>query len=307
MSDRNILIFGPTGSGKTAQLGELAWDDYKRTGKVTRLYTRDLGGYATVEAEVRAGIIDPVLLDGQNPWALEDAVRGLVPDTARPGYWVRDPERDAKTGFCSFESIASWAQTQMLDLSDRAAGNGRPIENVGGKSPIRFAAGLPGSPDGARFIGSNNESHYGIVQGNIRTLVWKSFNLPFEGVTWTSLDVRGEDKESGSPIVAPLLVGKAGVENIPSWFHQTFHLIVEPAEGGKPAVHKLFLEPHRDMTVGGMSYGLANSRQPLGTTPLPSFIVPASVPEALRLLGGLVETKEAKLKAEKAAVDAARR
>lgn len=299
MGKRHLLIFGPTGSGKTSQLGELAWDDYKRTGKVTRLYTADKGGWDPVEAEVRAGIIDPVHLDGINPWTFNAAVAGFIPGPGPNDAWTRDGERDAKTGHVAFESLHGWGTLQMQDLAERAAGMGRPIENVGGESPIRFMKGLAGTPAGKDFIGSNNKSHYGIVQGNLRDLCWKSFLLPWD-VTWTTLDVRAEDKESSSPIVAPLLIGKAGSENVPSWFHQTFHLIVEPSMDGKPAVHKLFLEAHRDMTVGGMAYGLANNRQPLGTKPLPPYIEPASVVKALHMLDGLVDEKTVLLKAEMA-------
>jgi hypothetical protein len=293
MAKRHILIFGPTGSGKTGQLGELALDDYRRTGQLTRLYTADKGGWATIAGHVKAGLIQVIELDGRNPWAYAYAVAGMVPNPATPGHWHRDEDMDRGVGHAHFEGISSWASAQMLDLADRAAGNGRAIENVGGKSPIRFSSGVQGQE---RWVGSNNESHYGIVQGDVRKLVWDSFRLPWT-VTWTSLDIRGEDKESGNPIIAPLLIGKAGVENIPSWFHLTFHLVVEPATESKPPVHRLYLCHHKDGSGGGIAYGLSNSRQPLGTDPLPTNISPANVPKALALLEGLTDRSAAMVEA----------
>ncbi len=283
MGDRNMLVFGPTGSGKTGQVGEQALADYKRTGQLTRLYTADKGGWGTIAGHVKAGLIQVVELDGLNPWAFAYAVQGMTPNPASPGQWHHDPQMDMGVGHVAFEGISSWASAQMQDLADRAAGNGRPIENVGGKSPIRFQG------DQGLWIGSNNESHYGIVQNNMRDLIWRSFRLPWT-VTWTSLDMRGEDKESGSPIIAPLMIGKSGVENIPSWFHYTFHLVVDPATETKASVHRLYLCHHKDMSGGGMAYGLSNSRQPMGLNrTLPTCITPASVPEALRLLEGMVD------------------
>src|SRR5678815_1000800 len=243
MSRRNSLIFGPTGSGKTGQLGELAEFNFAEDGLITRLYTADHGGFATIAPHVKAGLIEPVILTGQNPWAFAYAVRGMVPDPTKPGAWHMDEKANARIGHWSFEGLHSWAYAMMRNLADRAAGtNGRLIENVGGKSPIRFNAG-PDHPN--LWIGSNNESHYGVVQGEVKDLCLRSFDLPGT-VAWTTLDLRGEDKESGNPVIAPYLIGKSGAENIPSWFHQTFHLVVEPATESKPPVHKLFLVPHKD-------------------------------------------------------------
>jgi hypothetical protein len=293
MSTRNILIYGPTGSGKTGQLGELAMADYQRTGLLTRVYTADKGGHDMLAPFVRAGVMEVVALDGLNPWAFEYAAQGWIP-SPEGGKWVLDSTANARVGHFAFESIASWASAQMQDLADRAAGSlGRMVDNVGGKAPVRFAAGPGGE---GIWIGSNNESHYGIVQGNLRSLIWKSFRL-HGTVTWTSLDTRGEDKESGNPIIAPLLIGKAGVENIPSWFHRTFHLTVDPAEGSKPPIHRLYLCHHRDLASGGMAYALANARQPLGGKPLPTYIEPTSVPVALETLQGLEDARVAEIQA----------
>jgi hypothetical protein len=270
-SNRNILIFAGTGVGKTTQLGELALYDYAETGKKTKLYTADKGGLAPIQGHIEAGLIKPVELSGLNPWTFEYAVQGLIP---KDGKWVKD--EDPEIGHYAFESLTSWGWAQMLDLSTKAAGKNGRVENIGGDAPIRFNAG-----DGI-WIGSNNRTHFGIVQNNIRDLVFKSFLLPGT-VTWTSLDLRGEDKESGSPIIAPVIVGKSGADQIPSWFHYTFHLTADPAEGNGKPKHRLHFVHHKDMTTGGMAFGIANSRVPLGFE-LPSSLEPASVPEALKRL-----------------------
>jgi len=89
MSDKTtILLYGRTNSGKTGQIGVLAEDIFRRTGKRTRLYTADKGGTKTIEPYIKLGIIEPVEILGTDPWIfLNKAALGFVRDAA--GKWSR--------------------------------------------------------------------------------------------------------------------------------------------------------------------------------------------------------------------------
>src|SRR5689334_8721312 len=84
----SILLFGNTGSGKTAQIGELAEYYFKKDKKTTRLYAADPGGWITIDPYIELGIIELVPYFGDNPWFwIDNAVRGNKWDAAKQE-WV---------------------------------------------------------------------------------------------------------------------------------------------------------------------------------------------------------------------------
>ena len=76
------LIFGDTGTGKSALAGTLAEYIFEKFGKITLYYSVDGGGFPTnVEALVNKGII----------WLWKLRSRGLAFETcarAAQGYWL---------------------------------------------------------------------------------------------------------------------------------------------------------------------------------------------------------------------------
>src|SRR5690242_2101013 len=53
-----LVLYGPTGSRKTSQIGEFAKYIYEKTGKPTRLFSADGGGWAPIQDLINAGVID---------------------------------------------------------------------------------------------------------------------------------------------------------------------------------------------------------------------------------------------------------
>ena len=53
-----MVLYGPTGSRKTSQIGEFAKYIYEKTGKITRLVSCDGGGWAPIQDLINAGIIE---------------------------------------------------------------------------------------------------------------------------------------------------------------------------------------------------------------------------------------------------------
>ena len=131
-------------------------------------------------------------------------------------------------------------------------------------------------------VSINNEAHYGVVQGFMLDAIWKSTWLTRRGVDviWTFSVHRGEEQDR-TPILGPKLAGKALTAAIPKWFKYTFHLDTKPVEGGYP-VHVLYTTVQPGLAGLGHSYG--NMRVPLGVTPPPAVIEPASIIVAIEEL-----------------------
>jgi hypothetical protein len=289
MADITILLVGQTGSGKTTQLGMLAEEVFLQSGgqKILRYYGADPGGHRSIKPYVNLGLVKPVNLMKTNPWAYEWACDGKMPDPTDPDgckkKWVVDEEEDARTGAYAFESLTSFGAGLMGNMSARAAIG----DNVGGEKIIvaHGNSAVQGGADGIS-AGGNNRSHYGLAQGRIRDMVYRTHRLPGI-IAWTALDSTGEDKEGGQMIVGPKVAGKALIEEVPSWFTYTLHMVVEVPDGEKPR-HKMYLMHHRDESAPG-ALALANIRQPLDAMDedgdgLPQFIEPASIKELFRLL-----------------------
>src|SRR6266566_2598144 len=58
MLHNTMVLYGPTGSRKTSQIGEFAKYIYEKTGKITRLVSTDGGGWAPIQDLINAGVID---------------------------------------------------------------------------------------------------------------------------------------------------------------------------------------------------------------------------------------------------------
>ena len=68
MAGTKILLYGRTGSGKTAQLGELAEYVFVKTGLPTILWTADKGGIKTIQPYIDLGLIKVVEIGSTDPF-----------------------------------------------------------------------------------------------------------------------------------------------------------------------------------------------------------------------------------------------
>ena len=263
-----ILLFGHTGAGKTALIGELAEHYFRQFQQRTRLYTADRGGWITVRPYVELGVIDVVPIFG-DPWLwIDHAVKG---DKLVDGKWV--PGLDPDIGLYAFEGMTSIADAMMTWMSKSGI-------NIGGGGSFSFTAG---DANEKIKIGSNNMAHYSVAQQQVYDRSTLSQALPGT-VLWTAGDRRGEDDAIGG-VVGPQIAGKAMTGEAPRWFKYTFRVATEVLPGDNPK-HVLYLTDHCEMNAK-MAKGISNARVPLAGSSAVAVdmkIEPASIVRALELL-----------------------
>jgi hypothetical protein len=276
-SNLTILLFGPTGSGKTAQIGELA-EHLARQGKRTRLYSADRGGWETIRAhtelELKPGkpIIEVIPMFGE-PWMwIDHAVKGDKLDAK--GNWA--PGMDPDIGLFAFEGMTSFADATMRWMADASA---RGL-NIGGGGSFNFT--VKDAKEQLK-IGSNNQAHFGVAQQQVFDKSTQSQNLPGI-VLWTAGDSRGEDDAAGG-VIGPQIAGKALTPEAPRWFKYTFRLAFELLPG-MPPKHVLYTDRHIEMASKGLAQGIANARVPLAGMgiDIPVKIEPASLVQVIDLI-----------------------
>jgi energy-coupling factor transporter ATP-binding protein EcfA2 len=257
---KSICLYGDSGSGKSTQAGELAKYVRKSRGCNSVLFTSDLGGYDSISALVRAGVIRAVDLGpDSDPWIwIDDAVsgKGLADDV----------------GLAIFDSATSMSEALLSACSHADF-------QIGQQRTQRFQVSKGGKN---LNVSINNEAHYGVVQGFMLDAIWKSTWLTRRGidVLWTFSVHRGEEQDR-TPILGPKLAGKALTAAIPKWFKYTFRIASVPQTDTQP-IHRLYLTEHPELAGLGHSFG--NARFPLGVGGLPPYIEPASIPKALELI-----------------------
>ena len=282
---KSILLYGDSGDGKTAQIGEFAEYLWRTEGKRTRLYAMDPGGWDTIQPAVNLGFVEVVDCFGaERPYEqLYYITQGAVPDG--PNKWK--PGADPAIGCYAFEGVVAACDDMMTWLSNEGAAG----KNIGGGSAVAFR-------DGTHSVGGNNQSHYGIVQGNIYKFITSSQKLGGAYVIWTSTAKRGEDNDSKAIVLGPQAVGKALTSEIPRWFSYTFRLmsIPEDAMMKQKGEHRLYFHDHKDILTPGAKV-LGNDRLPLDADPLPPYISPASLPKALLEISNRTAAAQAKIAA----------
>lgn len=282
-----ILLYGDTGDGKTPMIGEYAEADFIRTGKITRLYAGDPGGWRTIIPHVRLGIIRVVpVRDLPFPWEWVDTIsKGklpvAVPNQPNPK-WIVDKAENDRTGTYAFEGMTAFADILMQDAAREAAAG----RNIGGQPPAFKLQ------QGETKWAGNSQSHYGNVQTVMQMAIQESLRLP-GNVIWTAMAKRASDADLNSPILGPQLVGKAVTSDIPRWFVFTFRLMAIPGNDltGKKAEHRIYFDDHEERNTSGAK-GLGNLRMPLDAFDadaagndknIPPYISPASIMEGIRL------------------------
>ena len=276
-----LLIFGDTGDGKTAQVGELAKHIHYTTGKKTRLYTADKGdAWGTIQHLINIGWIDLQRLTG-DPWKwLSHAVQGQV---LKDGQWVSSKE---DIGLLVYEGLTSVAETLLIDVTDKVARG----QHSGGEK--RFTLGTE-----AGMVSSANQTDVWLIQLRMQKEVWASQNNGLPTI-WTSALRRAQDDQN-NPITGPEILGKAMTTAAPRWFKYSFR-IEGIAEMNGEKRHVLHLGSYKDM-MSGMVKVLGNARVPLdgGDVEIPNLIEPASVIEALKLLKAREKAAEAAVQQQK--------
>jgi energy-coupling factor transporter ATP-binding protein EcfA2 len=272
-----ILLYGRTGSGKTTQLGVLAEDVFKRTGKVTRIYSSDRGGYDTIRPYIDLGIIEVVELGSGDIWIFVDkASQGYVKDSNNK--WVLDKERNNNVGAYCFESAHGMAKMLQQDMEVKA-GRGAVI---GGDANTSFD--VEGDGEKLRIGATKGFQKYAIPQTTIANAMMRSQKLDAEFVVWTAGVSKDEDDVNTTKIIGPQIIGQALTGIAPGDFNYTFRQDFTPAKGDAPAKHIIFLGPNTDVNSGNAT-ALGNIRRPIDAPALTKTTVePANLVTALKMV-----------------------
>lgn len=256
-----LCIYGDTGDGKTSLLGSLIlYMMKKHPGQKARLYTAD--NYDVLEPYIDAGILDV--------WQLplwDFPFEAL--DYASQGYWPEDPNKpnsrllkpDSKVWnaykLFLYEGISHFSDMLMKRLADiggegKTIGPGTRVDLKGGEK-----ADLINFMDGSYGVGGNAQSHYNIVQKEMRKNILVTSVLPVQTV-WTAHTCKAA--EDGKAIFGPMLIGNKATAKIQSWFSSMLHAYSVDIKG--KLSYRLYLKEHIDPEVGKIPFK-AISRIPL--------------------------------------------
>lgn len=271
---KTVGIYGPTGSGKTTQLGELAKFKFKTEGKKTVLNTADRGGFGPIAPLVRLGVIQAnVLGQDDDPWIWINAA-------------VKGANLSDEIGLVAFDSGSSMGSTCLTAAATSTF-------QIGQRKAQTFAVARGKE---TLTVASASDAQYGVVQGFMKDRIWDSSWLTTKGldVVWTFLEYRSEEADR-TPILGPLLVGKALTPVIPSWFEYFWRIASVTQDNDLPK-HVLYTAEHSELA--GMGHSFGNSRVPLGVEPLPAVIEPASLATVFELIEARQREADDMLKAE---------
>lgn len=220
-----MVIYGPTGSRKTSQIGEFAKYIYEKTGKITRLVSCDGGGWAPIQDLINAGIIEAWRLVDEPKLlaAIMAASRGAWPKLHKNGMRIPGPitvpsQADkAKAlkdvGAYAIEGWASIASAMMRYVVE----DGRKInEDVVSKF-------TEDSDFGNFSFGAPSRGHYNFAQAQILDIIKNYSGLPVERILYTSLEGKGEDKLTKQLQYGPMVAGSAITAAIPQYVGDCLH------------------------------------------------------------------------------------
>jgi hypothetical protein len=272
-----ILLYARTGAGKTAQLGVLAEDVFKRTGKKTRIYYTDRGGYDVIQPYVDLGIVELVLLGSSDIWIFVDkASQGYIRGT--DGKWLLDAEANKKIGCYGFESAHGMAKLIQQDMEAQA---GRGVV-IGGDANTTFE--INGDGEKLKIGSTKGFQKYAIPQSTVNNAMMRSQKLDAEFIVWTAGVSKDEDDVNSTKIIGPQIIGQALTGIAPGDFNYTFRMDFQPSRDGKPPKHMMYLGPNTDINAGNAT-ALGNIRRPLDAPPLVSTVVePANIVQALKIV-----------------------
>lgn len=272
-----ILLYARTGAGKTTQIGVLAEDVFKKTGKKTRIYNTDRGGFDTIQPYIDLNIIEVVPLATSDIWIfMNKAIEGQVRDAS--GKWVLDKERNAKIGCYAFESAHSMARELQRDMEARAATG----VVLGGDANTSFT--ITGDGENVKIGSTKGYQKYAIPQARVLDAMLRSQRLESEYLLWTAGVSKDEDDVNTSKVIGPDVIGRALTGSLPMDFNYTFRMETYPADGTKGERHVIHLGNSKDLNSGGAS-ALGNIRRPLDAPALTTTIVePANIVNAMNLV-----------------------
>ena len=279
-----LVLYGPTGSRKTSQIGEFAKYIYEKTGKVTRLVSTDGGGWAPIQDLINAGIIDA--------WRLTDEPQLLNAITAASrGAWPKNLKNGIRTPGAVFVPSPAQLATELKGVGAYAVEGWFSIASAvmrflvsqGRKINEDVVSKFTETSDFGEFsFGAPSRGHYGFVQSFILDVIRNFSSLPVERVLYTSLEGKGEDKLTKGLQYGPAVAGSAITAAIPQYVGDCLHFEDFTEEGGTDPANpkqklietkvRAWFQSHPDTQTGVM-------------WPAKARLVPSKVPEFKKLMG----------------------
>ena len=220
-----MVLYGPTGTHKTMEIGSFAKHIYSKTGKVTRLISLDGGGWGPIQDLINAGIIEAWrLVEEENPKvALIKASRGAWPDKIinglRASSTIREPLPTQRSVFLKNVgafAVEGWASISQVVMGDAVRKGQKISQDVVGKFEEV-------TEYGTEQFGAPSPSHYGFVQRYILDMIRNFSALPVERILYTSLEGKGEDKLTKALQYGPMVAGQAITAVIPTYVGDCLH------------------------------------------------------------------------------------
>lgn len=241
-----VLLYGDTGTGKTAQIGQAAAWEHAQTGGVTRLISAD-SGWDPIEHLMigpNGGCVEafniqylknplPVLIDlSEGAWP--EVVNG--PD-GKPKLRMVKPTFDASGQLVSSTGapVTQYAIEGISTLGDMLLQDHIRQQRKIGQDVVGTFTDAVQEWDGTRettktvSFAKASPSHYGQVQDFILLdLVPRFGALPVNRVIWTGHEAKGDDDVTGTKgsVLGPATVGKAAVARTARKFGEYLHMTV---------------------------------------------------------------------------------
>lgn len=218
-----MVLYGPTGTRKTSQIGEFAKYIYKTTGKQTRMISADGGGWAPVQDLINAGIIEAWrITDEENLLsAIRSCGAGAWPKLMKNGIRVSGPVAIPQNKHKALKDVGAYAVEGWASIASGVMGDsvdkGRKInEDIVSKFSER-------GDFGEFSFGAPSRGHYGFAQRFILDMIKGFTGLPVDRTLFTSLEGKGEDKISKQTVYGPATAGGAITASIPQYVGDCLH------------------------------------------------------------------------------------
>jgi len=304
-----ILVYGGTGSFKTAQLKFLAKYAYKAWGKRTRLASCDGGGWKPLESSVKAGLIEAWGVSTlENPrTVLRKLSQGFWPKPLNGKLVLAEDKRHLadKIGVFALEGLTSVANVIMRDALNKqmvVAG-----DQKGERGAISFDEKVQtiNPIDGKEL--TVTEKYSFATQGNYNDAQRATYDfctnlrsLPIPIVYLTALEARGEEEDTKKTIIGPAVVGKAMTAQVGSWvgdqIHAEDYFVNEPDPTDKPpaGVDAKLYKPRMKQVTKARYWFIRHPDQVTGMLfPAKPRLDPDQIPELLKIYpGGYFEPTE---------------
>ena len=226
-NNRSAVIFGPSGSYKTSNLGFVAKWMYEMTakrtgtGKKSRLITFDGGGMDPLVPYIDAGLIDAYVYTGDGASAsptLNKLSAGWWPDPEKPRdqslvHWLPLDKFDP-VGAYLIESTNSICAKLMEGLTETGP-------NLGQGASFKYTAKTDDGETYSQY--GSSQAYYGHTQTMFRNFLNRFNRLPVERVVWSALEAEGTDDVTNSAVLGPATIGRALTGSIPQMMGECLH------------------------------------------------------------------------------------